>query len=74
MVFNYQKLKGRIIEKLENNAKFMELMKWSRPTFTRKLGNESDWTANEIMKAAEILDIPLEEIHIYFFTLDVQVA
>ncbi len=68
-IFNYAKLKGKIIEVCESNAAFIEKMGWSRPTFTRKISGESEWSDAEIMKAAEILGITPEEIHIYFFCI-----
>lgn len=71
-IFNYQKLKGRIIEKLETNGKFAELMDWSRPTLSRKLSGESEWTQSEIIKACEILEIELTELNLYFFAVNVQ--
>lgn len=71
-IFNYQKLKGRIIEKLETNGKFAELMDWSRPTLSRKLSGESEWTQSEIIKACEILEIELTEFNLYFFAVKVQ--
>lgn len=71
-IFNYQKLKGRIIEQLETNGKFAELMEWSRPTLSRKLTGESEWTQGEIYKACKILNIELSELHLYFFVESVQ--
>jgi hypothetical protein len=71
-IFNYQKLKGRIIEQLETNGKFAELMEWSRPTLSRKLTGESEWTQGEIYKACKILTIELSELHLYFFVESVQ--
>ena len=71
-IFNYQKLKGRIIERLETNGKFAELMNWSRPTLSRKLTGESEWTQSEILKACEVLEIEEAELHLYFFARNVQ--
>jgi len=71
-LFNYSKLKGRIVEVFGNNGAFIEAMGWSRPTFSRKIGGESEWTDAEILRAAELLKIGAEEIHIYFFTMIVQ--
>ncbi|MBO4520723.1 MAG: DUF739 family protein [Alphaproteobacteria bacterium] len=72
MAFNYAKLKGRIIEIFGNNGSFIDAMGWSRPTFSRKISGESEWTDNEIFKAAELLKIDVEKIHIYFFVVSVQ--
>lgn len=70
--FNYSKLKGRIIEILDNNSTFFDGMGWSRPTFNRKIAGESEWTDQEIMKAAEMLQIEPDRIPSYFFVVDVQ--
>lgn len=70
--FTYNKLKGRIIEVLESNGRFIELMQWSRPTFQRKLNGESEWTQNEIWLACHFLNIDLANVAIYFFDEIVQ--
>lgn len=72
VVFSYSKLKGRIIEVLGTNGSFIDGMGWSRPTFTRKLSGESEWTDQEIVRAAELLKIEPEEIPVYFFAIIVQ--
>jgi len=71
-IFNYQKLKGRIVERVETQGNFADLMNWSRPTLSRKLTGESEWTQCEILKACEILAIDIAEMHIYFFNTNVQ--
>lgn len=71
-IFNYSKLKGRIVEMLKTNTKFAELMDWSRPTLSRKLSGESEWTQGEIWKACRVLSIDLSEINLYFFAESVQ--
>lgn len=68
MSINYNKLKGRIIEKLGKNEKFQELMGFSKPTLYAKLSGKSEFTQEEILKACEILEINSDEIHLYFFT------
>ncbi len=72
MAFNYSKLKGRIIEIFGSNGAFIDAMGWSRPTFSRKISGESEWTDTEIFKAAELLKIGVDDIHVYFFALTVQ--
>lgn len=67
MNFIYNKLKGRIIEVLGTNDKFMEAMGFSKPTMYAKLSGKFDFTQEEIYKACKILHIPIKSIHLYFF-------
>lgn len=66
--FVLNKLKGRIVEVLGTNDKFMELMGFSKPTMYAKLAGTQGFTQDEIYKASEILHIKPEEIYLYFFT------
>ena len=68
MRFNYNKLKGRIIEICGTQKTFSEAMGLNQPTISRKLKNQSGWTQEEIVKASGALAIPQEEIAAYFFT------
>lgn len=72
MTYNYNKLKGRIIEKCGTQKRFAELMGWSERTNTLKLNGAIAWTQDDIVKACEILDISANEIQVYFFVLKVQ--
>lgn len=67
MSFIYNKLKGRIIEVLGTNDKFMEAMGFSRPTLYAKLSGKFNFSQEEIYKACEILHIDLSDISLYFF-------
>lgn len=66
-MFKLNKLKGRIVEVLGTNNKFMELMGWSKPTTYSKLEGKSDFSQSEIYKICEILHIDVEDVHFYFF-------
>ena len=55
MNFIYNKLKGRIIEVLGTNEKFMEAMEFSKPTLYAKLSGKFNFTQKEIYKACQIL-------------------
>lgn len=68
MEFDFSKLRGRIREWFGSESKFAEEMNISSPTMSAKLNSKVYWTAPEINKACEILDIPLEFIPVYFFT------
>lgn len=72
MIFDYSKLNGRIVEVLGTRTEFSKKMGISERTIYLKLNNKTYWKNNEIKKAIEILNIPIEEIGLYFFKLKVQ--
>lgn len=69
MSFNYSKLLGRIKEIMGTQAAFAEIMMLSEKTLSMKLNNKIAWKQTEILKACELLDIPPEDVYLYFFTL-----
>ena len=72
MAFDYSKLTGRIVEKCKTKGNFAEKMGITDTTISAKLNGKSQFSQTEIIKAADILDIPSSEIPIYFFTPEVQ--
>lgn len=64
---SYAKLRGRIVEKFGTQGAFAEAMGWRDALLSAKLNNKSEWAFSEVMKACELLDIPLSEAHLYFF-------
>lgn len=72
MAFDYSKLRGRIIEKYGSQSAFARAMGWSERTLSLKMNNLRAWTQKDIMKAADLLDIPENEIQDYFFKQKVQ--
>lgn len=64
---SYAKLRGRIVEKFGSQAAFAAAMEWRDALLSAKLNNKSEWTVDEVMKACGLLEIPLEEAHLYFF-------
>lgn len=68
--FDFDKVRGRIREKLGSEAKFAEMIGTSTTSLSAKFNNKSDFTASEIIRACDedVLDIPLDEIGINFFT------
>ena len=55
--FDFSKLKGKITEKCGTNSVFAEKMGWSMKTNGLKLSGGTNWSADEILLACEILDI-----------------
>ncbi|MCI8980598.1 MAG: DUF739 family protein [Clostridia bacterium] len=72
MGFNYSKLSGRIKEKCSTQTQFAQLMGLSERTVSMKMSGKRDWRQKEIANACLILDIEVEKIPEYFFTVNVQ--
>lgn len=69
MIFDFDKLRGRIKEKLKYETVFAEKIGISQASLSSKFNNKSDFTSTEISKACEedVLDIQENEIGEYFF-------
>ena len=63
----YNKIEGKIIEKLGTREAFAKAMGLSQTTITAKLKGRIDWKRKEMQKACEILEIPISELIEYFF-------
>ena len=72
MAFNYQKLLGRITEKMGSQAEFARRMELSERTISLKLNGKVPFKQNEIVKASNLLEIDNSDISAYFFTVYVQ--
>lgn len=72
MAFNYQKLLGRITEKMGSQAEFARRMELSERTVSLKLNGKVPFKQNEIVKASNLLEIDNSDIAAYFFTVYVQ--
>ena len=71
MAFDYSELKGRIKAKFGTQQAFAEAMGLNNTTLSLKINGKSEWTNGEIGTACVLLKIPIKEIPIYFFNLDV---
>ena len=71
MVFVYDKLRGKIIEKYHSISNFAKEMKVSQSGIYTTIKMGKPFPANKIYEFAEKLDIGLEEIGIYFFSTKV---
>lgn len=72
MCYDYSKLLGKIVEMFGSQLKFANAMKWSERTLSLKLNNKVSWKQPEIDTACTLLEIPSDEIVVYFFTKKVQ--
>jgi transcriptional regulator with XRE-family HTH domain len=64
---SYPKIRGAIREKFGKNEAFAEAMGMDKSTLSKKLNGRTEWTRPEIELAVELLTIPWDQIHIYFF-------
>ena len=71
-MFDYRKLRGRIIEIFGSVEKFAKEAKMTPTTIGRKLSGKSSWTQDEIVLSCILLNIPTREITVYFFTDEVE--
>lgn len=72
MSFDYRKLRGRIREKYGTEQKFAAAMGMGRVALSTKLNNNGDFTRNQMLKAAQLLELDATQIPEYFFTALVQ--
>lgn len=77
MAFNYDKLKGRIIEIFGAQYRFAEAMGMSDRTLSLKLNGGVPWNQSDICKAVSfsftILKLKDSDIPEYFFNEKVQI-
>lgn len=71
-IFDYSKLKGRIKEKYNSQKDFAAALNISEVALTNKLNNRTKFTQDEIMNCLDLLVIDLNDIPLYFFTLQVR--
>ena len=71
-MYDYSKLKGRIVEILGTQKNFAKEMELSNTSIISKMSGRIDFTQSEIKKASKILAITIDEIPEYFFKEKVQ--
>lgn len=72
MKFDYSKLIGRIKEKYNRRKDFAKLIPLSENSLSKKLNNKVPFTSNEIYRIVNILEIDMQEIYLYFYTVKVE--
>lgn len=66
--FNYAKLRGRMVEKFGTIEKTAEASGLRRDMISLALNGKRHFTQADIMALAKALEIPSEEVGVYFFT------
>lgn len=72
IIFNFNKLRGRIKEVFGTQTVFASKMSMNEATLSNKLNNNVEFSPKEIVKACKLLKLELNKIDEYFFTLQVQ--
>lgn len=72
MAFNYDRLRGRIIEKYRSQLEFSRAMGWSERTLSLKMTGKRFWKQPEICRAIKLLDLSVDDVNEYFFDEKVQ--
>lgn len=67
MEYDYSKLRGRIIEKFGTLEKFQKRLNVSSVMVSLKINNKARFSHDDISQWAELLEIPIEDIGVYFF-------
>lgn len=70
--FDFSKLMGRIIEKYGTYTAFAETFGMKKNVLSSRLKGKTYFQPDEMLKACELLDLPLESIPLYFYTLKFQ--
>ena len=71
-MYDYSKLKGRIIEKCGTQEEFAKRMGFSDRTRAFKMQGKRPFKDKDIEQALKVLDIDRTEIPSYFFALKVR--
>lgn len=71
MAFNYQKLRGRMVEKYGSQTEFAKAFGVSENTMSQKMNNKTRFTSDDIIKITDMLEIDQNDVGEYFFTLRV---
>ena len=69
--FDYQKLKGKIVEKKKNQENLANQMGITKQSLNQKLNNKVAFKQSDIITISNLLEISKVEISEYFFTLKV---
>jgi transcriptional regulator with XRE-family HTH domain len=65
---DYKRLKLKIKEVFDTQEAFAKAMEMSQTALNQRLNGVVEWKTSDIAKACDLLNIPLAEAHLYFFT------
>lgn len=64
MAFDYNKLRGRIVEIFNTQSNFASAMGWSERILSPKMNGMCSWKQIDICKAIQLLKLTIEDIPI----------
>ena len=67
LIYNYNKLRGRIVEKYGTQERFAEAVGMTKQGLSLKMTGKTSFSQGDIAKWCGLLDIGTEEIVDYFF-------
>ena len=67
-IYTYAKLRGRIVEKFGTQDRFADRVGISTTSMSNKLTCKTGLSQDDIIQWCSVLEIPVEDIGIYFFT------
>ena len=67
MKFDYNKLRGRIVENGLTQEQLANKINMSKGTFSQRINNQYHFSQDEIISICKILNITRENIGMYFF-------
>ena len=68
VAFDFSKLRGRIIEQYGSCAAFSDVAGFKPGALSMRLNSQTPWKGHEILVVCKMLNIPAEEVSLYFFT------
>lgn len=71
MQFDYSKLRGRVREMTKTQEAMAAAAGMKEATYSQKINNNSEFKQSEILQICEVLNIPHDQIHAYFFAAEV---
>jgi len=72
LVFDYNKLRGKIKEVCKTQPVFARLIGIEKTSLSLRLNNKIEFTQKEMEKSCDVLGFSISEIPEYFFTPEVQ--
>ena len=67
MTYNFNKLKGKIVECGLNQGKVANAIGLSHTSFSLKINGKRDFTLTELQTMAKFLRMTPDEVYLYFF-------
>ena len=67
-MYDYSKLRGRIVEKFDNNAAFFKALGISPVQGSKKLNGKAKISQDDMVKWSRLLDLDLQDIGPFFCT------